>query len=276
VRQQACVDASASRASPDNGQTETNIIKRMNADTAQNGLLDQYLTFPNGYGSAYATPTSTQAANNQISDSESVSDYKDFFPENSLCAYLPVPVSAASGLSTTVSRNSFDYYKTALDSGLEALQATGASVSAQALALKDLRNEARGAFQVYIPAGSLASRGSMDFTAVKVDKTAIQLLPTLTTSAIESYDTDVAVRLQPAGTTFSKPVTVCIFAGDTPESHFKYLSMAQQKDPGDPTKGFLYWETLFGRPSTRPRARCAARRRTSPSSRPSRAPSASR
>jgi len=247
VRQKACVDASASRAAPDDGATETNIIKRINNDLSLYGLLDQLYPTGNGYpltGALIATASS--ALRTTISDAQAVQQYQNFFPENSLCAYLPTPVVAASGLSYTVARDSYATLKTALDSGLIALQATGASVAAQALALKDLRNQARGAFQVFIPAGSLASRGSMDFSATKVDTTAISLLPALLTAATESFDTDVAVRLQPAGTSFSAPVQVCIFAGDTPVNSFKYVSMAQQKDPGDPTKGFLYWQTLFG------------------------------
>ena len=247
VRQKACVDASASRAAPDDGATETNIIKRINNDLSLYGLLDQLYPTGNGValtGALIATASSTLRT--IISDAQAVQQYQNFFPENSLCAYLPTPVVAASGLSYTVARDSYATLKTALDSGLIALQATGASVAAQALALKDLRNQARGAFKVFIPAGSLASRGSMDFSATKVDTKAISLLPALLTAPAESYDTDVAVRLQPAGTSFSAPVQVCIFAGDTPVNSFKYVSMAQQKDPGDPTKGFLYWQTLFG------------------------------
>jgi len=229
VRQQACIDASASRASAEKSTTETNILNRINADTSATGLLVE-LT-----GAATALTSSTRAIH-----------FPKFFPENSLCSYEPVSVIASSGLSYAVSRNNYNEVKNSLENSLAALKATGASVESQALALKDLRNQARGAFFVNIPAGSLASRGSMDFSATKVGASSISLLPALKTSAIESYDTDVAVRLQPAGTTFSEPVQVCIFAGDTPVKHFKYLSMASQKDPGDPSKGYLYWETLSG------------------------------
>jgi hypothetical protein len=230
VRQKACIDPSASRAKAESSATETNILNRINADTTATGLLNQ-LT-----GQVVNTVTLAQRA----------TYYPKFFAENSLCSYEPTSVIASSGLSYAVSRNNYIDVKSSLDSSLAALKATGASVESQSLALKDLRNQARGAFFVNIPAGSLASRGSMDFSATKVGSSSISLLPALKTSAIESYDTDVAVRLQPAGTTFSEPVLVCIFTGDTPEKHFKYLSMASQKDPGDPTKGYLYWETLSG------------------------------
>ena len=253
VRQKACVDPSASRAAPDDGTTETNVIKRINNDQSLGGLLNQLYPFGNplpGYptliSSLGAASQATYLAASGLTAAQAVTEYENFFPENSLCAYLPTPVVAASGKSYTVERDGFATLKAALDSGLAALRATGASVAAQAAALKDLRNSARGAFEVFIPAGSLASRGSMDFTATKVDVTAVALLPALLTAPVESFDTDVAVRLQPAGTSFSAPVSVCIFTGDTPPNSFKYLSMAQQKDAGDPTKGFLYWQTLFG------------------------------
>jgi hypothetical protein len=229
VRQKACIDPSASRASAEKSSTETNILNRINADTTATGLLKE-LT-----GATTVLTTAQRAIH-----------FPKFFAENSLCSYEPVSVIASSGLSYAVSRNNYNEVKNSLENSLAALKATGASVESQALALKDLRNQARGAFFVNIPAGSLASRGSMDFSATKVGASSISLLPALKTSSIESYDTDVAVRLQPAGTTFSEPVQVCIFAGDTPEKHFKYLSMASQKDPGDPSKGYLYWETLSG------------------------------
>jgi len=229
VRQKACIDPSASRAKAESSATETNILNRINADTTATGLLNELTGLLN-------TVTLVQRA----------TYYPKFFAENSLCSYEPTSVIASSGLSYAVSRNNYLDVKSSLDSSLAALKATGASVEAQSLALKDLRNQARGAFFVNIPAGSLASRGSMDFSATKVGSSSISLLPALKTSAIESFDTDVAVRLQPAGTTFSEPVLVCIFTGDTPEKNFKYLSMASQKDPGDPTKGYLYWETLSG------------------------------
>jgi len=229
VRQKACIDPSASRASAEKSTTETNILNRINADISSNGLLVEL--------------TGTTSA---LTEETKVIHFPKFFAENSLCSYEPVSVIAASGLSYAVSRNNYNEVKNSLENSLAALKATGASVESQALALKDLRNQARGAFFVNIPAGSLASRGSMDFSATKVGASSISLLPALKTSAIESFDTDVAVRLQPAGTTFSEPVQVCIFAGDTPAKHFKYLSMASQKDPGDPSKGYLYWETLSG------------------------------
>jgi len=230
VRQKACIDPSASRAKAESSATETNILNRINADTTATGLLNEL----------------TGQFANTVTLAQRATYYPKFFAENSLCSYEPTSVIASSGLSYAVSRNNYLDVKSSLDSSLAALKATGASVEAQSLALKDLRNQARGAFFVNIPAGSLASRGSMDFSATKVGSSSISLLPALKTSAIESFDTDVAVRLQPAGTTFSEPVLVCIFTGDTPEKHFKYLSMASQKDPGDPTKGYLYWETLSG------------------------------
>jgi len=229
VRQKACIDPSASRFKAANSNTETNILNRINADTSSTGLLKE-LT----------------GATSVLDAEKKAIHFPKFFAENSLCSYEPVSVIAASGLSYAVSRNNYNEVKNSLENSLAALKATGASVESQALALKDLRNQARGAFFVNIPAGSLASRGSMDFSATKVGASSIALLPALKTSAIESFDTDVAVRLQPAGTTFSEPVQVCIFAGDTPAKHFKYLSMASQKDPGDPSKGYLYWETLSG------------------------------
>lgn len=225
IRQGACLDSSAGRYTASDSTTETYVISRVNADTA--GLL-----------------TSLTGAATPLTATTALPYLPWFFPDNSLCAYLPTQVVAASGESYTVNRNGYGTLKTALDASVAALVANGASVGSQVAALSDARSAARGAFQVNIPAGSLASRGSMDFSAAKAPADAIALLPALVDKK-ETVDTAVAVKLQPAGTTFSAPVKVCIFAGDTPDGTYKVLAVAQQKDPGDPTKGYLPWEKLF-------------------------------
>jgi hypothetical protein len=210
LRQKACLDSSAGRFKTSDSATETYVIKR--------------------YQTRDEDPLTVPASS--------------FFPDNALCAYPPTAVIAASGERYDVNRGGYADQKKDLDAALLALKNTGASIESQVAALKDLRNAARGSFTVGIPAGSLASRGSMDLTANKADAGTLSLLPVVT-DAVETVDLDVAIKIQPAGTSFSIPVKICLFAGDTPEGSYKVMAVAQQKDPGDPSKGYTPWEKLF-------------------------------
>jgi hypothetical protein len=209
LRQKACLDSSAGRFKTSDSTTETYGIKRYASRTPSIDILAS-----------------------------------SFFPDNALCAYPPTAVIAASGERYDVNRGGYADQKKDLDAALLALKNTGASIESQVAALKDLRNAARGSFTVGIPAGSLASRGSMDLTANKADAGTLSLLPVVN-DPVETVDLDVAIKIQPAGTSFSIPVKICLFAGDTPEGSYKVMAVAQQKDPGDPSKGYTPWEKLF-------------------------------
>lgn len=229
VRRKACVDpeADGTVTFPSDVRTYTRVASLKSY--IKNVLTDATAAGDNNYA------TGTTWADTML---------PKFYPANELCKYPDAAVGAADDTATVVNRLGFDTKKTALAAASAVLDIVGASPDAKYAALKVQRNAARGAFGVEIAAGSLASRGSMNFKADTADITTVGLLPAVNDPTKESVDTNVAVRLQPPGTKFSSPVKVCIFTGDTPASSYKVLAVAEQRDPSDQSKGYTEWRVL--------------------------------
>lgn len=161
------------------------------------------------------------------------------YPDLTACGFTTVPVRSDDSSKEI---NIFYAGKAVLDNVFEELQKLKVSTAAQITGLSSLRNAARGFFSIVIPRYSLFSRQSMDFEYTFADVSNLKL-PSLPAGA-SSADLDIALKMSPAGTSFSSNVRVCIFVGDTDPAYTRVLAVTSQKDVSDESKGYKPYEIL--------------------------------
>lgn len=165
------------------------------------------------------------------------------FPDASRCASSDFPSTTISSSSTVdVPISILGSGVSALETDAAALKTSGISLSLQLAQTAAARQGARGSFKVVFQPNSWSTSSNQLDAKVEIPSpTVIASLPPL--AASEQIQGDLALKLSPACTKFSKPVTVCTFVGDTPAGFARSMKLTSQADCADPTKGYGAWET---------------------------------
>lgn len=163
-----------------------------------------------------------------------------FYNAPQLCKYAPVVFNGTA--ETAVGSSDFAEKAGALETAAAALADAPEAVRIAALA--SARREAAGQFEVLFPPASLVGSGSIAVTSGVVDATTSATLLATVPGLGDEVQLNVAIQMGPPGTTFSKPVKICIFTGDTPSGSYKVLSVAAQIDAADASKGFTPFTAL--------------------------------
>jgi len=149
--------------------------------------------------------------------------------DNTRCTFAPVTVDASSNTPVNVNLGDFTGFAGAMDGLAESLAAQGQTVEKIAAALAGKRAAARGTVQVTINPSSLQGAGSVAVTNGMLNAAGVEQLRRVPGAPA---DLSLVLKLGPSGTTFSKPVTVCMFVGDTPSGSFQVLKTASELDSG--------------------------------------------
>lgn len=199
-------------------------------------------TQPTGVTASSVYVATASAANVAIARTFATAWLTRFYPTNTRCYYAPVTVSASSNTTAVIGRGGFATADAAAVAAVAALVAAGATTDQQIAALAAVREANVGSFQISVPPSSVVGAGSIPITADQASTTVLTLLAASTSTA--GVQTNVAIKLGPPGATFSQPVTVCIYVGDTAAGTFSVLVAASQKDSADESKGYTDFTTL--------------------------------
>jgi EGF-like domain len=172
------------------------------------------------------------------------------YPSPSLCYAILANssssvVSVASGQAAVASSVDYSALTQPALTISAALIAAGGTLASQIAAAASVRLAARSQFALNVSANSFsASTGTLTLDARPIDSKSISLVPSPPSSSGQLYDLDIALKLGPAGQTFTKPVKVCIFVGNTPAGYTRILQFSSQVDPTDVSRGYTSPSTL--------------------------------
>lgn len=110
--------------------------------------------------------------------------------------------------------------------------------------ISSLRATAKGLLSVYFTPNSFATTsGSFSLSVQPPSYATITSVPA-SGIAGEVIDTNSAVGLTPSGMTFTVPVQICMYVGNTPTGYTRSLRTASQLDDTDITRGFTAWSPV--------------------------------
>ena len=178
---------------------------------------------------AFRTPACALSTANNYEAAFGTNVALAYLPQNSLCEFDPITIDASSSVPVVAELGDFASADANLAAAAAALLAQGQPASVIAAALSSARNAARGTASVTINPSSLVGAGSAAITSGFLDDAGKEDLAAVPGAPA---DLSLVLLLGPSGTTFSKPVTVCIFVGDTPDGQYQVLNTATELPSG--------------------------------------------
>ena len=177
-------------------------------------------------------------------------DMNTLYPSASVCASTLagdalVNLAVAASVGGTAKPADYAVLSAAVINKAAALLAAGSSTADAIVAASTARGAARGQYVVVVAPNSFSTTsGSIALSALPLDAATVLAIPPV--GATESTDAAVSLHLQPACQTFTTPVQVCVFVGDTAAGTTRNLRFTSQLDCSDASKGYGAYEPATG------------------------------
>jgi hypothetical protein len=177
------------------------------------------------------------------------------YPDPSLCDPKQPVLTVMQSASRTVEASSSGYTDKvdALEAKEAALLASTADPMKIYREMDALRQKSKGSFKIVAPSSSLTSNAGQNTVSGSESAIRAQISVAIATTASSdvptgsesTMDTTLAFKLQPACSSFSEPVHICLFVGTVP-TNFQYdIMVSSQLDCSDPSKGYGKPERLL-------------------------------